>query len=66
MADNEYFDEITHLWDEEGFFARNMRGQLIRVVPATAKDYDEIVPSRLTARKFKFRVRFPQPMLRET
>lgn len=43
MADNEYFDAITHLWDEEGFFARNMNGQLIRVVPATAKDYDEIV-----------------------
>ncbi len=43
MADNTFFDEVTHLWDEEGFFARDMNGQLIRVVEATANDYDEIV-----------------------
>ena len=43
MADKTFFDQTTHLWDEEGFFARDINGQLIRVVAATAQDYYELV-----------------------
>lgn len=43
MAIDDYFDETTHLWEEEGLFARDVQGQLIRVVAATAKQYDELV-----------------------
>lgn len=43
MALDDYIDEVTRLWEEEGLFARDLQGQLIRVVPATANEYDEIV-----------------------
>ena len=31
----EFVDELAQLWEEEGLFARNMDGQLIRVEKAT-------------------------------
>lgn len=43
MAIDNYFDETAHLWEEEGLFARDVQGQLIRVVAATARQYDELV-----------------------
>ena len=43
MADTPFFDETTHLWDEEGFFSRDPRGQLIRFVAATDKEYLKFV-----------------------
>ena len=53
MAVNENFDEVTQLWDEEGFFARNMKGQLIRFVEATDRDYDEIVTVTIDGQEVK-------------
>jgi Fe-S-cluster-containing dehydrogenase component/CRP-like cAMP-binding protein len=43
MAMDDYLDEVTRLWEEEGLFARDVQGQLIRVRPATAREYDELV-----------------------
>ena len=43
MADTPFFDETTHLWDEEGFFSRDPRGQLIQFVAATDKEYLKFV-----------------------
>lgn len=54
MADDDvYFDEIAHLWEEEGLFARDMRGQLIRLEEATAKDYDEVVTLSIDGREIQ-------------
>ncbi len=39
MADNTYDDVTSQLWEAEGLFARDVDGQLIRVVSATEKDY---------------------------
>ena len=39
MADNAYEDATSQLWEVEGLFARDVDGQLIRVVSATEKDY---------------------------
>ncbi len=41
MADNNYFDSMSAVWEEEGLFARDMNGQLIRAEQATRKDFDE-------------------------
>ncbi len=38
-----YFDELSHAWEEEGLFARDMSGQLIRVVSKTEEDYNRFV-----------------------
>ena len=47
MVSNEnsedYYDELAHQWEAEGFFARDQQGQLIRVDKATEKEYREIV-----------------------
>lgn len=50
MADDAYFDQLAQSWEEEGFFARDMQGRLIRVVAATAKDYDERVTVTIDGR----------------
>jgi CRP-like cAMP-binding protein/Fe-S-cluster-containing hydrogenase component 2 len=38
-----YFDELAHAWEEEGLFARDAGGQLIRVVSKTEEDYTRFV-----------------------
>ena len=43
MANELYFDEQSHAWEEEGLFARDMKGQLIRVVSKTEEDYTRYV-----------------------
>lgn len=48
---DEYFDERARLWEEEGLFARDMEGRLIRVVAATAMDYDKIVTLTIDGRE---------------
>src|SRR5436305_6950924 len=34
-----YYDEFQPSWEEEGLFARDINGQLIRVVEASEQDY---------------------------
>src|SRR3954471_13694064 len=36
---NVYYDEFQPSWEEEGLFARDINGQLIRVVEASEQDY---------------------------
>ncbi len=36
----EFFNELSHLWEEEGLFSRDIDGQLVRVEVATEADYD--------------------------
>jgi CRP-like cAMP-binding protein/Fe-S-cluster-containing hydrogenase component 2 len=43
MATDIYFDELAHAWEEEGLFARDIGGRLIRVVAKTEADYSQIV-----------------------
>jgi ferredoxin len=43
MADNPFLDQIASSWEEEGLFARDLQGQLIRVEPATQRDYSTII-----------------------
>jgi len=38
-----FVDEIARAWEEEGLFARDLNGQLIRAEEATAKQYSEFV-----------------------
>jgi CRP-like cAMP-binding protein/Fe-S-cluster-containing hydrogenase component 2 len=38
-----YFDELAQAWEEEGLFARDLFGQLIRVVAKTEEDYSRYV-----------------------
>ena len=38
-----YFDELAHTWEEEGLFARDIDGRLIRVVSKTEEDYTRFV-----------------------
>ena len=38
-----FVDEIARAWEEEGLFARDLNGQLIRAEEATAKQYAEFV-----------------------
>ena len=38
-----YFDELSRAWEEEGLFARDLGGQLIRVVSKTEEDYSRYV-----------------------
>src|SRR5262245_46988456 len=39
MPLNVYYDEFQPSWEEEGLFARDVNGQLIRVVDASERDY---------------------------
>jgi Fe-S-cluster-containing hydrogenase component 2/CRP-like cAMP-binding protein len=39
MPLNVYYDEFQPSWEEEGLFARDINGQLIRVVEASEQDY---------------------------
>jgi Fe-S-cluster-containing hydrogenase component 2/CRP-like cAMP-binding protein len=43
MADDIYLDEIARNWEEEGLFARDVAGRLIRVVERTEQDYATLV-----------------------
>ena len=43
MADDRYFDEQAQRWEEEGLFARDLNGQLIRDVAPEASDYGKMV-----------------------
>lgn len=43
MADDRYFDEQAQRWEEEGLFARDLDGQLIRDVAPEASDYGKMV-----------------------
>ncbi|MBC7855769.1 MAG: cyclic nucleotide-binding domain-containing protein [Pirellulaceae bacterium] len=43
MADDRYFDELAQRWEEEGLFARDLNGQLIRDVAPEASDYGKMV-----------------------
>ena len=43
MADLDIFEEPANLWEEEGLFARDFGGQLVRVVATTEADYQEDV-----------------------
>jgi ferredoxin len=43
MAENVFFDELAQSWEEEGLFARDLNGQLIRVVAKTEQDYSRYV-----------------------
>lgn len=43
MADDRYFDELAQRWEEEGLFARDLNGQLIRDVEPEASDYGKMV-----------------------
>ncbi|MFO0871710.1 MAG: cyclic nucleotide-binding domain-containing protein, partial [Pirellulales bacterium] len=38
-----YFDQLAQAWEEEGLFARDLHGQLIRMVAKTEADYSRIV-----------------------
>ena len=38
-----YFDQLSRSWEEEGLFARDINGQLIRVVAKTEEDYSKFV-----------------------
>lgn len=38
-----FVDEIARSWEEEGLFARDVNGQLIRAEEATARQYEEYV-----------------------
>src|SRR3954468_19177398 len=39
MPLNVYYDEFQPSWEEEGLFARDVNGQLVRVVDASEQDY---------------------------
>src|SRR5882672_6469287 len=39
MPLNVYYDEFQPSWEEEGLFARDVNGQLVRVVDASERDY---------------------------
>src|SRR3954466_16081874 len=39
MPLNVYYDEFQPSWEEEGLFARDINGQLVRVVEASEQDY---------------------------
>jgi CRP-like cAMP-binding protein/NAD-dependent dihydropyrimidine dehydrogenase PreA subunit len=43
MADTPYFDELALAWEEEGLFARDVDGQLVRLERATEGDYRKLV-----------------------
>jgi Fe-S-cluster-containing dehydrogenase component/CRP-like cAMP-binding protein len=43
MAADLYFDELAQRWEEEGLFARDEAGQLIRYERKTQQDYDRAV-----------------------
>ncbi len=43
MAADLYFDELAQRWEEEGLFARDEAGQLIRYEKKTQQDYDRAV-----------------------
>src|SRR5258706_5548603 len=39
MPLNVFYDEFQPSWEEEGLFARDVNGQLVRVVDASERDY---------------------------
>ena len=43
MAADLYLDQLAQRWEEEGLFARDEEGQLIRYVKKTQQDYDKPV-----------------------
>src|SRR4051794_19306098 len=43
MADNPFLDELALRWEDEGFAARDIDGQLIRRVDADQRDYNIFV-----------------------
>ncbi|MBW3600672.1 MAG: cyclic nucleotide-binding domain-containing protein, partial [Planctomycetes bacterium] len=43
MADTPYLDELALAWEEEGLFARDVDGQLVRLERATEADYRKLV-----------------------
>ncbi len=43
MAADLYFDQLAQRWEEEGLFARDEAGQLIRYEKKTQQDYDSTV-----------------------
>ena len=43
MAADLYLDQLAQRWDEEGLFARDDEGQLIRYVKKQEEDYDKSV-----------------------
>src|SRR5688500_12551648 len=43
MAADLYLDQLAQRWEEEGLFARDEEGQLIRYVKKTQQDYDKTV-----------------------
>lgn len=48
-----YFDELSHAWEEEGLFARDINGQLIRVVAKTEQDYTRFVTVTIDGREIQ-------------
>ena len=43
MADNLFIDELSANWEEEGLFARDVNGQLIRAEKAVREDYEQLI-----------------------
>jgi hypothetical protein len=43
MATSTVHDEFQQSWEEEGLFARDVNGQLVRLVEASEQDYFKLV-----------------------
>jgi Fe-S-cluster-containing dehydrogenase component len=53
MALDVFYDEFQPSWEEEGLFARDLRGQLIRVVEAREEDYFKTVTVTIDGRSIQ-------------
>ncbi len=55
----EFLDELSQLWEEEGLFARDIDGQLVRSVPATRADYERDVTLTIDDREITVKKAVP-------
>ena len=47
MDEDAFLDEVALLWEEEGLFARDVDGQLVRMEKATENDYEQDVTLKI-------------------
>jgi Fe-S-cluster-containing hydrogenase component 2/CRP-like cAMP-binding protein len=60
MADNPFLDRIASSWEEEGLFARDLQGQLIRVEAATQRDYSTLIEMEIDGQTISVPKAVPQ------
>jgi Fe-S-cluster-containing hydrogenase component 2/CRP-like cAMP-binding protein len=59
MPLNVYYDEFQPSWEEEGLFARDVNGQLVRVVDASERDYFQEVTITIDGQPIRVRRAVP-------